>query len=241
MPAGLDGNPDPIVTESRSDVITQVAEVIIEAKQRSSEAVLVAIDGIDGSGKSTFADEVAAELAARGVPALRSTIDSFHNPRDVRWKRGKSSPLGFYLDSHDLDAVQNLLLKPLHQGTGDYALAAFDEPTDQPVELEYVAVRGGELLIFDGIFAQRPELADYWDLTIWLDGQQRVDLRRLGLMLDDLPTEPVDVVGHVLTWQVRIDRYSSGMRHYLDLMNPAEAATIVIDNNNLAEPSLRSS
>lgn len=51
-------------------------------------------------------------------------------------------------------------------------------------------MQGDELLIFDGVFVQRPELADYWHLTIWLDGQQRVDLRRLGLVLEGLPNEP---------------------------------------------------
>ena len=60
--------------------------------------MLVGIDGIDGSGKSTFADEVATLLRARGVPVVRSTVDSFHNPRSKRWARGRSSPVGFYLD-----------------------------------------------------------------------------------------------------------------------------------------------
>ena len=237
MPAGLDGNPDPMVTEARTAVIWQTIEAIASVRQ-PDRPTLIAIDGIDGSGKSTFADEVAAELATRGVPALRSTIDSFHNPRSVRWRRGQSSPLGFYLDSHDLVAVQDLLLKPLRDGTGDYSVAVFDEPMDQRVEIEPVPVRGDELLIFDGIFVQRPELSEYWDLTIWLDGQQRVDLRRLGLVMDDLPDEPVEVVGHVLEWQRRIDRYSSGMRHYLDLVDPIGVANIVINNNDLANPGI---
>ena len=216
-------------------MIGNVAEAVAAAKQPPMP-LLVAIDGIDGSGKSTFADELAASLVADGHLVVRASIDSFHNPRQVRYRRGASSPVGFFLDSHDLDAVRRVLLEPLRSGQGVYATAVFDEPTDQPVVSETVGITGEEVLLFDGIFAMRDELAPYWDFTIFLDGQQRVDQRRLALILEDLPPEPVAVVSHVLTWQQRIDRYSSGMRYYLDLVSPLEDVDIFIDNNDLAAP-----
>lgn len=240
MPAGLDGNPDPIITNARAAVIASVVDQV-QAQRDPTRPYLVAVDGIDGSGKSTFADEMAAELGRRSVPVVRSTIDSFHNPRSVRWKRGKDSPVGFYLDSHDLDAVQELLLEPFKQGQGDYVSAAFDEPTDEAVDIEPKPLRGDEVLVFDGIFAQRRELAPYWDLTLWLDGQRRVDLRRLGLVMQDLPDDPGAIVAHTLEWQRRIERYSSGMRYYLDLVDPISKADIVIDNNDLSSPTVMGS
>lgn len=67
---------------------------------------LVGVDGIDGAGTSTFADELAAVLRARGIATDRASIDSFHRPRAQRWAEGRSSPLGFYRDSHDLEQLQ---------------------------------------------------------------------------------------------------------------------------------------
>jgi uridine kinase len=65
MPAGLDGNQDPIVTPQRSAVLDDVASEIIQRRVDQTPLV-VGVDGIDGAGKSTFADELAALLEAGG-------------------------------------------------------------------------------------------------------------------------------------------------------------------------------
>jgi len=134
MPAGLDGDPNPISTLQREQLLGRVAQAVTGLRT-AGKALLVGIDGIDGSGKSTFADELASRLADQDTPVVRSSVDSFHNPREVRWSKGKSSPVGFYLDSHNLAALRELLLDPMRAGPGaNYRVAAFDEPTDQPVD-----------------------------------------------------------------------------------------------------------
>ncbi|MGH9223931.1 MAG: response regulator [Acidimicrobiales bacterium] len=92
--------------------------------------MLVAIDGASGTGKSTFADEVADALGARRRLVVRASIDSFHRPQRDRYRRGKESAAGYYLDSHDLTALQERLLAPFRRGTGTYVTAVFDEPSD---------------------------------------------------------------------------------------------------------------
>jgi len=236
VPAGLDGNQNPVTTPERSGVIDAVVATI-EAAKLPDRPLMVAIDGIDGTGKSTFADEVANTARERGLRIVRSTIDSFHNERRIRHSRGPTSPLGFYADSHDLAALQGVLLDPFLSGAGaSYRLAVFDEPNDSPVHMPPATVGLEDILVFDGIFLQRPELTAYWDLIVFLDGQQRVDLERLGLVVADLPSDPIEVVAHTLTWSKRIDRYSSGLRHYLDLVDPQASADLVIDNNDISAP-----
>ena len=93
-----------------------------------------------------------------------------------------------------------------------------------------------DVLLFDGIFVQRPELREFWDLVVFLDAAQRVNLQRLELVLSDLPTTPIDIVGNVLEWGARIDRYASGMRYYLDVVDPAQRADVLVDNNDLRHP-----
>lgn len=236
MPAGLDGNPDPLSTPERSEVIASVVASVGAAKA-PGQPLLVAIDGIDGSGKTTFADEVAGAARKRRLHVVRATVDSFHNERRVRHARGSTSPLGFYADSHNLAALRRELLDPFKAGDGsEYRVAMFDEPSDTPLDTPYVRVDSDDVLIFDGIFLQRPELVSYWDLIVFLDAQQRIDLNRLGHILEDLPNDPVEAVAHTLTWAERIERYSSGMRIYIDSADPIASAHVVIDNNKIGSP-----
>ena len=92
------------------------------------------------------------------------------------------------------------------------------------------------MLVLDGIFMQRPELAPYHNLTVFLDGSTRVALRRLGIVQQNLPPDGESALHHVLEWVGRMDRYVAGMRLYLDLVAPADTADIVVDNNDLKRP-----
>jgi len=178
-------------------------------------------------------------LVDRGRVVVRATIDSFHNPRALRWRRGKHSPVGFSLDSHDLEAARAELLDPFRAGEGaTYRAAVFHEPTGRPVDAPDRIVGGDEILVFDGIFVCRPELRDYWDFTVFLDGQERVSLTRLGYVLADAPDGGNELVAHVLKWVERIDRYASGMRIYLDGEDPRSRVDLVVDNNHLERPSI---
>ena len=61
---------------------------------------------MDGAGKTTFADELAAELLREGRTVVRISVDGFHRPRDERYRRGRHSPEGFWADSYDYDALR---------------------------------------------------------------------------------------------------------------------------------------
>ncbi len=199
--------------------------------------ITVGIDGIDGAGKSTFADELATVLAERDIATARATIDSFHRPRVERYARGRASPEGFFHDSHDLVAVRRMLLDPLRRGER-FIAAVFDEPADRPIDLVPTMPSVGGVLVFDGIFLHRPELADTWDMSIWLDGATRVERERISRVLDGCPTEPIAAVLHLLAWWARLVRYVDGQRIYLDEIDPASRADIVVANDDLEAPRI---
>ena len=71
MPAGLDGNPNPIQTAQRDAVLCAVADRVCTA---NGSRVLVGIDGRSGAGKSTFADELGSALRLRGRIVIRSQL-----------------------------------------------------------------------------------------------------------------------------------------------------------------------
>ncbi len=129
MPAGLDGNPNPIKTDERDAVLEEVGAAM---ELIGRERVLLAIDGAGGAAKSTFGDELARWLANRGHTVVRSTTDSFHRPRAERYQRGPTSGEGYYHDSHDLAAIRQELLEPFRAGAKRVQVTAFDEPADAP-------------------------------------------------------------------------------------------------------------
>ena len=93
MPAGLDGNPDPIVSVDRTAVLDLVTTVVM--RTASDGRALVGIDCASETGKSTFADELAKSLGAAGCVVVRASIDSFHRPRSERYRLGAASPVGY--------------------------------------------------------------------------------------------------------------------------------------------------
>lgn len=234
MPAGLDGHPDPVVTPERDRVLDAVVDLVCG---RSGSRTLVGVDGRSGAGKSTFADELAARLTARGQVVVRSTTDSFHRPRKERLLLGPTSGEGYYLDSHQLDVIVDELLVPFADGADEVRTAAFDEPSDAPVE-EVVLVPTAAVLVFDGLFLQRPELNDHWDMTVFLDADERREREWLGFLLGDLPDDDVERAAELdaRLLRARWPRYRDGWRTYVDAVHPASVATVVVDNNDLQAP-----
>ena len=191
--------------------------------------IRIAIDGVDGAGKTTLADALAPLVTAQGRPTIRASVDDFHHPRAVRYARGRYSPDGFYLDSYDYDAFRELLLDPLSPGgSGQYAARRFDLENDQPFELDPQRAETTAALIVDGIFLHRPALRSCWDLSIFLKVNFEVSLPRgaaRGQSFDAIdPNSPPH------------QRYVGGQKRYLVECDPEQQADIVIDYNDMQSP-----
>lgn len=195
--------------------------------------VIVAVDGVDGAGKTVFADGLAEVFAETGDAVFRAGIDGFHRPRSERYVRGRRSPDGFYLDSYDYATFRRVLIDPFRDGaqtagTTGFQLAAFDVARDAPVEAQWVTAPRDAVLIVDGIFLHRPELRDLWDWSIWLDVPFETSYARLALRdgSDPDPDAPANA------------RYRQGQELYLQRDRPRDAASVVVDNTDFAHPRL---
>ncbi len=225
MPAGLDGNPDPIRSARRDQLLDEL--VVRIASIQAQSTVLVGVDGEGGTGKSTLADELAQWLRKAGRTVVRSTTDSFHNPSAVRAKRGRWSPEGYFLDSHNLGALKTLLLDPFSQGK-PFKVACFDAPSDQPVEAPTESAPAGAILVFDGLFLHRPELRPYWAYSVFLRSTSRLQKRRAAWAAT-APPETVDAFKR---------RYGEGWQLYIKKCDPIACANCLIDNDDFSAPYL---
>ena len=155
-------------TKERAEFITDLSDMI--AQIEVGHPVRVAIDGIDGAGKTTLADELVEPIRRLGREVIRSSVDGFHNPRELRYRRGRWSPEGYFYDSFDYRSVRETILEPLGPlGDRKYRVAKFDYRTDWPCFLRFAARHQTQCCFFDGVFLLRHELIGMWDLTIFLD------------------------------------------------------------------------
>jgi uridine kinase len=187
----------------------------------------VAINGVDGSGKSYMADALAEALVQRGERVIQSSVDFFHNPRSVRYAKGRDSPEGFYRDSFSIEALKTRLLEPLGPGgCRVYKTKHFDYRMDQTVDADAETARDGDVLVFDGIFLFTPELTPLWDVKVFLEVSFEETFRRMMIRDGSDPEE------HAASNR----RYRLGQQLYLDECRPAELADIVIDNRDFDHP-----
>lgn len=216
------------MSTARAVVLARVAAAVPDARALG-HPVRVGVDGVDGAGKTTFADALADALRAAGRDVLRGSVDGFHRPAAERYRRGRTSPEGFFHDSYDLDAFRRVLLDPLapdHVGPRRVRTAVHDVATDADPGAPWVDVPDATVVVVDGIFLQRDELADLWDLAIWLDASFDVTYARMAVR-DGCPSDPLHPANA---------RYREGQRLYLAACAPAERADVVVDNADPDRP-----
>jgi uridine kinase len=213
----------------RSQLLEYLAGRIIETKR--PHPIRVGIDGPDAAGKTTLADELVAPLQERGRPVIRASIDGFHNPARIRHARGLTSPEGYYHDSFNYETLVESLLAPLGpDGSRRFNTAVFDYRTDSAVPGETHLAEENAILLFDGVFLLRPELAACWDFTIFVDASFEITLSR---------AEERDAVYLGSREEVRRryeQRYIPGQRLYFAECRPRERAQVVIDNSDPSNP-----
>lgn len=211
----------------RTELLRNLASLIV---QTPSQGILkVAIDGVDGAGKTFFADELAAYVQDFGRDAIRASVDGFHNSRSVRYQLGRSSPQGFYRDSYDYAGLKRSLLDPLSEGgSGRYRSTIFDYSLDQPIHVEEKSAPRDAILLFDGIFLHRPELFGYWDFSVFLDVDFSVSIPRGPRRGEGFGSPDPMAESN--------SRYVEGQKLYFKECQPKTLATLVIDNNDFSMP-----
>ncbi len=223
-------------TKQSEDAVNRVFSAVLGRDK--GRPILAAIDGVDGSGKTTFADRLALHLSRSGRQIIRASIDGFHNPRVVRYRQGRDSSRGYYEDSFNYKLLQQTLLDPLASGNLEYKEAAFDYITDTELELPWKKAKLDAILVMDGIFLLRPLLVGYWDVKVFLDVGFEVTVPRavLRAQTGQSRQSEQEIV------KAYADRYIPGQKLYFEESCPQQAADIVIDNTDFDNPVvLRSS
>lgn len=197
---------------------------------RPAERAVVAIDGVDGVGKSHLAAELLA-LADRlaGRELLSVSMDGFHHVGDVRYAQCLTSQT-YYRDAFDYGAFEQHVLTPFRSGR-EIVPAVHDVASDESILPDAIEAAEDAVLLIDGVFLHRPELTALWDASLFVHapfeisvprGNGRLTTRQPG---DNDPEHAANA------------RYVQAQQFYLE-QAPSQQATWVLDNSNLSQPTL---
>ncbi|HEX7590519.1 MAG TPA: hypothetical protein VF375_01070 [Candidatus Limnocylindrales bacterium] len=219
------------MTPDRSRCLESLAELILAVER--PHPVRVAVDGPDAAGKTILADELAPILERSARPIIRASIDGFHRRRAERIARGPDSPEGYYRDSFDYPALRAALLHPLGPGGNlKFRRRVFDYRTDSPALAPVETAAPDSILLFDGVFLLRPELADLWNFAIFVSVPFKETQRRAAER-DAVLFGPTEA-----TLRRYAARYVPGQQIYFEEAHPEAAADVVIANEDPDRPLL---
>ena len=216
----------------REEVIDLLAEKIIQLKR--NHPIRVGIDGITASGKTTFANDLVNCLLQKGANAIRISLDGFHNPKKIRYQKGRTCPKGYYFDAYNYSEIVEHLLMPLESSTNNLIRTqTLNLNTDERELSEQFEIPKGSIVVVDGSFSLRKELYDFWDMRLYLKVDFSCAEKRAG------ERDGVFFGSKDLAIETTRNRYHQAHRIHNELEKPWEKADYVVDNNDPCNPYLQ--
>ena len=214
---------------NRKQRIKEIADHIV--KLNLTYPTRVGVSGITASGKTTFANELAEEIKKRGLPVTRASIDDFHNPRVIRYAKGKESARGYYEDAHDYTAFKERLLMPLGpNGNLQYEMISHNLITDMSVHNEPLLATQNMILIVDGTFLLKKDVAYLFDYKIFVDTNFEIARKR------GAKRETEAFGRYEEAEKMFLNRYHAACKMYIDEHNPKELADVLFENSKFDDP-----
>ncbi len=215
----------------RKLAIAKLAEIIHSI--HLNHPVRVGIDGVDASGKTILADELVKPFEVLGRDVIRVSIDRFHNPREVRYRQGRTSPQGYYEDSFNFEAIISQVLEPLGpHGDLEYRPESFDFVSDSEIICSTQQANIESILIFEGVFLHHPKIVEYWDFTVFVQASFETTIKRAY----DRDLHLFETPGQIE--KLYSTKYIPGQQIYLETESPDNKANVVFHNDNIENPEL---
>ena len=207
------------------DFMRSLAEDILTAMGPGGR--FLGVDGVDGSGKTTFAAKLAAAIPDRAVIVIH--LDNFLNPSAIRHAKGRDSAKGFWQDTYNYAALRDQVFAPL-QATGNrwYAPSSYDHQADRTAPSEFIQAPSDALILVEGMFLHRDELYSCWDASVFLDVPFTETAARMAVRNGSNPDPE----------HPTMLRYVGGQRRYFAAVQPRDRATFVIDNTDFTSPKV---
>jgi uridine kinase len=188
---------------------------------------LIAIDGLDGSGKSTVARRLATALGDQGCRAVIVSIDDFRRP--VAWNSLTEPEVDVYYDRYYDLAMAEASLRSFLAGERGVTIPNYDSPREQIVGERELVFDGAEVAIVEGVLPLRVR-AVHDGLIVLLEVAQDEARRRII-------TRDMKKGRSREETERRIDRrYFPAQARYRAAFAPRDRADVVIGNDDPTRP-----
>lgn len=188
---------------------------------------ILAVDGIDGSGKSTFARRLLADLDAHGHRGTIVSVDDFRRPVD--WNALDRPEVDVYYDAYYDLALAERCLRAFLAGEPHVTIPRYDLLREQLDGMQQLAFADAAIVIVEGVFPLRIPAVQA-GVHVFLDAspteaRQRIIARDMQKRRTREETER------------RIERrYFPAQQRYHAAFAPRERADVIIDNEQPAAP-----
>lgn len=181
-----------LLTTPRVTFLRELAEAI--AARYGRGRMIVAVDGPLQSGKTAFADDLAAVLAEQGHAVFRASMEGFHRSRAAQAAFGDDTAERYYRYGFDESALRRVLVEPFRMGGSTaFVTRVFDPARDAWVEPKWITGPPDAILVVDGRFVLRERLDELWDFRIVIDGEPLDPADRIAYAEHD-PRSAADAV-----------------------------------------------
>ena len=200
------------------------------AREAPTGGAVIGVNGVDASGKTTFARSLCTYLRACGRNTQLIHLDDFHNPREVR-RRGSDEIDAYIHNAFNLELLVDELLAPAKEGREvNRELMLLDIDTDRPSVPRTFHIDREGIVVLEGVLLYREPLDSFFTYRVFLDIAFDEVLRRAAAR--DIPKYGEGFLDRYRRKYIPIQQW------YLDTHHPKGRCDLVIDNNDPRRPEV---
>ncbi len=184
-------------------------------KIEKGQKIVLGIDGLSRSGKTTFAKKIEHHLQEKNISVCIFHIDDYIVERKRRYNTNFEEWYEYYHLQWDAELLKHNLFKEL-KVSKELHLKNYDYNSDTQ-KLQVVTIPDTCFIIIEGVFLQRREWRRFYDYMIYLDCPKIKRFKR----------ESDETQKNIEKFE---KRYWRAEDYYMEIVSPKEQADLVIQN-----------
>jgi uridine kinase len=211
-----------------SSMYTTLPEVIHRIQSKRSEiprTLLVALSGIDGSGKGYCTKQIASELTQPNLRVANINIDGWLELPDKRFSKERPGAHFYEKGIRFREMFDQLVLPLKEKGTHRIEANLADATNANEYHRHLYEFEKIDIILLEGIFLFKKEFRDYYDLTVWIDCTFETGLERALQRNQEGLSEA----------EIRRDYdtiYYAAQRIHFEIDHPQKYADMIIQNDH---------